>query len=155
MSMIEGTQQQAGETNVLTAADWAFLLTEESERLHLLGIRSGVISIDFAEAADAGMWRDRAVRLLRRSLRPTDRIGLTSETSLAVLQAPLQTLPELDRTARQIDLHLHGAGLAAAIGFAHRRAGEDLLDTFARADAQADRVSFRQQHVAGDGILLS
>ncbi len=155
MSMIEGTQHQSTETSVLAADAWANLLAEESMRLHSLGIRSGLISIDFSSASDAALWRDRAVRLLRRALRPTDRIGITSDTSIAVLQAPLQTLTELERTARQVDVHLQGAGLTAAIGYAHRRTGEQLLDTFARADAQADRAAFRREVASGDGILLS
>ncbi len=155
MSMIEGTQHQSTGATVLAADAWADLLTEESVRLHSLGIRSGLISIDFSSASDAALWRDRAVRLLRRALRPTDRIGITSETSIAVLQAPLQTLTELERTARNVDVHLQGAGLTAAIGYAHRRTGEQLLDTFARADAQADRAAFRREHASGNGLLLS
>ena len=83
MSMIEGTHHQSTETTVLAADEWVVLLTEESVRLHSLGIRSGVISIDFSSASDPGLFRDRAVRLLRRGLRSTDRIGLTSEGSLA------------------------------------------------------------------------
>lgn len=155
MSMIEGTQHHSTETTVLSADEWVALLTEESVRLHSLGIRSGVISIDFSATTDPGLFRDRAVRLLRRGLRSTDRIGLTSEGSLAILHAPLPSLPELDRMSRQIDVHLDGAGMPASIGFAHRRTGEDLLDTFARADAQADRASFRREHPSGEGLRLS
>lgn len=154
MSILEPTNSQTTDTSVVDANRWAPLLQNEEIRLQKLGIRSGLISIDFSDSP-APITRDRAVRLLRRMLRPTDWIGITSETSVAVLQAPLQSLSELDGCVRSIDDKLAAAGLAASIGFAHRREDESLLDTWARADAQADRATFRLQ-VGDDGqIILS
>jgi hypothetical protein len=134
----------------LDRVTWQHFLEEENRIVAETGLRVGIISIDLAgpenEPERDQLLRDRAVRLLRRRLAGTDRIAVTSLSSLAILRAPLESLPSLERQARDLALQLYGAGLQAAIGFAHRRAGEDLMNTWARADAQADRALFRREH---------
>ena len=126
---------------------WQAFLREENRIVAETGIRVGIISIDLAgphdDPARDELLRDRAVRLLRRRMARTDRIAITSNSSLAILRAPLESVPSVERQARNLALELYGAGLDAAVGFAHRRAGEDLMDTWARADAHADRALHR------------
>ena len=134
----------------LDRRQWQAFLGEENKIVANTGIRVGIISIDLAGPHDDpdrdALLRDRAVRLLSRRLTRTDRIAITSNSSLAILRAPLDSVPSVERQARNLSLELYGAGLDAAVGFAHRRIGEDLMDTWARADAQADRALYRLEH---------
>ncbi len=136
-------------TAALDRSSWKSLLEAENKIVTETGLRVGIISIDLAGPHDDPerdqLLRDRAVRLLRVRLARTDRIAITSASSLAILRAPLSSLPSLERQARDLALQLYGAGLAAAVGFAHHRSGEDLMDTWARADAQADRALHRRE----------
>ena len=145
------------QTAALDRAAWRAFLDQENRIVAETGARVGIISVDLAGPHDDPerdqLLRDRAVRLLRRLLGRTDRIATTSSSSLAILRAPLESLPGLERQARDLALQLYGAGLDAAVGFAHRRAGEDLMDTWARADAQADRALYRLEHPDG-GMTL-
>ncbi len=139
-----------GKGVALDAAAWREFLDEENRIVAETGLRVGIISIDLAGPHDDEerdrLLRDRAARLLRHQLARTDRVAITSTSSLAVLRAPLDSLPSLERQARDLALKLYGAGLEATVGFAHRRTDEDLMDTWARADAQADRALFRLEN---------
>jgi len=141
----------------LDRADWKKFLEDENRIVADTGVRVGIISVDLAGAHDNperdAVLRDRAVRLLSRRIARTDRLAVTSNSSLAILRAPLDSVPSVERQARDLALQLFGAGLDAAVGFAHRRTGEDLMDTWARADAQADRALYRLER-ADHGVAL-
>lgn len=132
---------------------WPSFLDTETARLDEIGLRAGVISIALdgsgQDLRDRLQGRDRALRLLSHSISPSSRFAATSDRSIAVLHAPLISLPDLERQAQRLVARLSVAGIAAAVGFAHRRIGEHLLDTWARADAEADRAEFRQQNPDG------
>lgn len=150
------TRHEAAETSSdrrLQQSWWPSFLDTESARLDEIGLRAGVISIALdgsgQELRDRLQGRDRALRLLGHSISPSSRFASTSDRSIAVLHAPLIALPDLERQAQRLVTRLSVAGIRAAVGFAHRRVGEHLLDTWARADAEADRAEFRQQHPDG------
>ncbi len=137
----------------LHQSSWPQFLDEESERLDALGVRAGVISVTLGNPDDDAelhrTYRDRSLRLLIHIVAPSGRLAPTSERSVAVLEAPLGSLPELERHAHAVATSLSVAGIPAAVGFAHRRVDEHLLDTWARADAEADRAAFRIHHPQG------
>lgn len=141
---------------------WSRFLDQEAQRLADLGLRAGVLTIDVqpesrrdasAPATSAEVARVRTVQLLRSILGRTDRFAVTSESKIAVLHAPVESLADLNDRAWAIARDLHRAGVDAAIGFAHRRQDEPLLDTWARADAEADRIHFRRNR-SGGGLSI-
>ena len=138
-------------------SSWTEYLESETARMDTLGLRSGLISVTLGDPdVDAGQYsvaRDRALRLLIHTISPTSRLAPTSARSIAVLEAPLTSLHDLERHARSISTRLAVAGLTAAVGYAHRRSDEPLLDTWARSDAEADRAAFRLHHPEG-GLRL-
>ena len=144
--------------NELVEPAWFTSLVHETTHLDNVGVRAAVLSLRLQQGsreADAEIER-RSVQLrnlLGRLLRPTDRMGQTSPTAFAVLLTPLQTIVEAASHIHAISDSLRDAGLLVSAGFAHRRDGESLLDTWARAEAQADRAAFRA-HIA-DGLQLS
>jgi hypothetical protein len=137
---------------------WFTSLVHQTTQLDNVGVRAAVLSLRLqprSGESDAEKER-RAVHvrnLLGRLLRPTDRMGQTSPTTFAVLLTPLQTIVEAASHIHAISDSLQDAGLLVSAGFAHRRDGESLLDTWARAEAQADRAAFRS-HIA-EGLHLS
>lgn len=133
----------------MALAEWQHFLSEESLLLDMTGTRAGVVSA--VAVSDENVERDlsRALRLIRHSVPGSDRLCQTSTSSMAILCSPLASLHALERRARAHAVQLEIAGLVLAIGYAHRRADEDLFDTWARADAEADRVRFRMQNPGG------
>lgn len=148
----------AASIDELAEPAWFTSLIHETTKLDHVGVRAAVLSLRLqhgAEELDADVER-RAIQLrnlLGRLLRPTDQMGQTSPTTFAVLLAPLQTIVEAASHIHAISDSLQDAGLLVSAGFAHRRDGESLLDTWARAEAQADRAAFRS-HIA-EGLHLS
>ncbi|MGI9607111.1 MAG: hypothetical protein ACR2P0_13320 [Acidimicrobiales bacterium] len=136
---------------------WVAFLQEESDRLDQLGVRAGLVTVtvcdDDIPDADADVQATRAIRLLQHSISSTSRSTRTSRRSLSILVAPLPNLAALDRTAQLLSSRLSVAGFDATVGFAHRRVDEALIDTWARADAEADRARFRLRNPGG-GLRL-
>lgn len=136
---------------------WFTSLVRETAHLDNTGVRAAVLSLRLQQvprdtAADIERRALQLQNLLGRLLRPTDQMGQTSPTTFAVLLAPLQTIVEAASHIHAISDSLHNAGLLVSAGFAHRRDGESLLDTWARAEAQADRAAFRSQIAEGLGL---
>lgn len=90
--------------------------------------------------------------LLERLMADTDRIEQTSSSSFSVLLTPQPNLHTTVAQVRSIAEAIDAAGIETSTGFAHRRPGESLLDTWARAEAQLDRAAYRAEH--HDGLTL-
>lgn len=145
-------EQQPGSftTNESTAAEWFETLVAETASLDQAGVHAALLSIRLNDG-DTRTFRQ-LTTLLGRLLSPTDRFERTSQHSVSVLLAPQDNLSETVHTARDIAQTLSRSGLDASVGFAHRRSGEPLLDTWARAEAQLDRAAYRLEHQ--DGLAL-
>ncbi len=142
--------ERTGTSSVLVPLDaWRSFLAEETMLLDMTGTRAGVISAVMVDEESPARDLSRSIRLIRHSIPSSDRLTATSATSLSLLCSPLNSLPALERRARRHAVQLEMAGLVVAVGFAHRRVDEDLVDTWARADAEADRVRFRMQNPGG------
>lgn len=132
--------------------EWFTALVDETTDLERLGIGAAVLSLRLHADGDVERCSTHMVHLLRRLLRPTDRMGRCSTTTFSVLLAPLNTITETASHIHSLTTALDNAGLTVSAGFAHRRAGESLLDTWARAEAQADRAAYRLEH--REGLLV-
>lgn len=134
------------------AQQWASFLGEEQRRFDEAGVRSGVVSVRI-HADDPVTEMRRVVRLLTVVLPQTDRFAVTSSTDVSIIHSPVHSWPEFLTWARRIDSLLAESNIDAIVGFAHRRSDEDLVDTWARADAELDRAAFRSQQSPGSLTL--
>lgn len=132
-------------------AVWHDALVEETGALDQAGVQAALLSIRLQDATDARSI-GQLKTLLGRVLSPTDRCEQTSDISFSVLLAPQLDLSETVTEVRDIAEALDRAGIHASTGFAHRRIGESLLDTWARAEAQLDRAAYRLEHQ--NGLIL-
>lgn len=133
--------------------EWFSTLVSETVEFERTGTCAAVLSFRLHEAHEVERRSQQMATLLRRLLRPTDRFAQTSEDSFSVLLAPLASITDASSHIHALNEALGNAGLMVSTGFAHRREGESLLDTWARAEAQSDRAAFRLEH--RQGIQLS
>lgn len=69
-----------------------------------------------------------------------------------MLLTPASELTNTVNVVRSFSATLHAHRISAVTAFAFRRPGENLIDTWARAEAELDRASYRAEH--GGGISL-
>jgi len=128
---------------------WFTALVRETAQLDQTGVGAAVLSLRLNQDEDNERHAIQVLNLLRRLLRPTDQLGQPSKTAISVLLAPLESLRDTASHVHTLTTALNDAGLSVSAGFAHRREGESLLDTWARAEAQSDRAAFRLKHKSG------
>lgn len=128
---------------------WCNLLTAETVHLDELGLNSGITVIELTGDAEVVIARRRALRILQPILSPTDRCGTISRSRIAVLHSPTESFVQFVRWSGQINKMLSEQDITTAAAFAQRRSDESLLDTFARADAELDRLIFRSELASG------
>lgn len=136
--------------NQHTTAAWFDALVTETSALDQAGVHAALLSIRLRDANERRLGQLKT--LLGRLLSSTDRFQQTSDSSFSVLLAPQDDLYETVNEVRDIAEALDRSGILASTGFAHRRAGESLLDTWARAEAQLDRAAYRLEHQ--NGLML-
>lgn len=156
-AMQETNDMPRGSVRVLPMGSFAETLVAEDARFAEVGVHAAMISLDFRAQEDDPqrdkLIRSRAVRFLQVHLSSSDLIGEVCTHRLCVLRAPVESLAALNAFTRGLSLQLQVAGLPAAAGFAYRRTDESLFDTWARADAQVDRIVFRNLRTP-DGLIL-
>jgi len=122
---------------------WVDLLTGESPRLDETGTLAGVASIRLLRSDRRST--QQAHTLLRRSIGRLDSAHVLDEGQLCVFLAPIDGLTDLSVRVHELYDLLSKANLEATVGFAMRRQLEELLDTWARAEAELDRLTFRAE----------
>ncbi len=129
---------------------WRDLLTRETVAVESAGIQAAIVSIRLTGAADE-LENDarRAESLLRRRLHRTDQVGATSSDSLSILISPTRDLTNTIEKVRSLAATLARHRIPVLTAFAHRRPGEHLLNTWARAEGEIDRSTFRNEHKHG------
>ena len=133
---------------------WFTSLVSDTAELDRTGVNAAVLSIRLQDGGDSLTRRSIHVEnLLRRVVRPTDRVGQMSPTSFSLLLTPLQSIADATSHVHAITKALRAADLTVSAGYAQRRAGESLVDTWARAEAQADRAAFRAVHSEGLNLV--
>lgn len=133
---------------------WRDLLVQETHEIELAGVNAAVVSVRLI-AADGSLLTQaasRAEHLLNTLLRPTDRIGHPEPNSFVVLLSPTNELTETVERVRLYGKSLSQHKIQALTAFAHRRTGEALVNTWARAEAELDRAHYRSLHE--DGLCL-
>lgn len=128
---------------------WFTALVRETAELDRIGVGAAVLSLRLQADGDLERRTTHMLNLLRRLLRPTDQVGQSSSTAFSVLLAPLNSIAETASQVHSLTASLSNAGLTVSAGFAHRREGESLLDTWARAEAQSDRAAYRAENREG------
>lgn len=123
------------------ANGWAQLLTAESSRLDETGVLAALVSVRLASADDRSTTQ--TYHLLRRSINRIERAHVVEQGHLSLVLAPVADFVDLRQRTNALQNQLVDAGLKAWIGFALRRPLEPLLDTWARAEAELDRLTFR------------
>lgn len=158
MSAMQKTENSSrGRARILPTGSFAETLVAEDARFKEVGVQAAMISLDFqtdgSDSARDQLIRSRAIRFLQARLSSSDLISEVCTHRLSILMAPVESLAALNAFTRDLSLQLEVAGLPAAAGFAHRRQNESLFDTWARADAQVDRIIFRN-HRTPNGLVL-
>ena len=135
-------------------ASWRDLLVTETAEVERAGVNAAVVALRLTQKHGTGHFEDldRVSGLVRRRLRSTDRLGATSQNSFAVLLSPANELTETVETVRRYNALLVDHRIPAFTAFAFRRPSESLIDTWARSEAELDRVLYRSVH--GKGISL-
>jgi hypothetical protein len=128
---------------------WFTSLVHETTQLDRTGVHAAMLSLRVKDDGQIERRASQVKHLLGRLLRPTDQLGQTSPTSFSLLLAPLQSIADTTSHVHMLTEALKSAGLSVWAGYAQRRSGESLLDTWARAEAQADRAAFRSTHSGG------
>lgn len=128
---------------------WFSALVTETAEIDHTGVSAAVLSIRLRTEHDLDRKTVQALNLLRRMIRPTDRLGHPASSAFSVLLVPLESIADAAAHVNSLAQSLDMAGLDVSVGFAHRRAGESLLDTWARAEAEVDRATFRAETSAG------
>lgn len=133
--------------------EWYKTLLHETVELDHTGVSAAVLSLRLRGSKDRDRRAKQLQNLLRRLLRPTDRVGKPSSGAFSILLVPLQSIADTSAQVHALTNALDNAGLDVAAGFALRRTTESLVDTWARAEAEADRAAFRATN--GGGLVLS
>ncbi|MFT7473119.1 MAG: hypothetical protein ACI81L_000030 [Verrucomicrobiales bacterium] len=139
----------ASVANPIASPLWFDGLVTETTVIENAGVHAAMLSVRLYATESPQRIASQGRTLFGRILRPTDRVEQTSPTTFSILLAPEPDLVGAVVHARAIADGLHSAGLRASTGFAQRRAGESLLDTWARAEAQLDRAVYRSEHQHG------
>jgi len=150
MSVNDHTESYAEVTT--ESRRWFDFLVAETTTLDQAGVHAALLSVRIQDDMVSDRTLTQVRNLLSHVLSPTDRFAQTSASSFSLLLAPQRDLCETVSEVREIADALHDAGIQASTGFAHRRAAESLLDTWARAEAQLDRAAYRVEH--RDGLTL-
>jgi hypothetical protein len=135
--------------NPIASPQWFDGLVTETTVIENAGVHAAMLSVRLYTTKTPQRVASQGHTLFGRILRPTDRVEQTSPTTFSILLAPEPDLVGTVVHARAIAEALHAAGLRASTGFAQRRSGESLLDTWARAEAQLDRAVYRSEHRRG------
>lgn len=151
---MEAFQNQIAQQSesALAARAWLESLIADTATLDHAGVHAAMLCVRVRENHVDDRSMNRLQTLLKRLLTKTDRLSQTSPSSISVLLAPQRDLQETIAQVRSIAEVLEQSGIEASTGFAHRRAGESLLDTWARAEAQLDRAAYRVEHRNGISI---
>lgn len=122
---------------------WLNTLISEGPRLDETGTKAAL----FALRVDKANEREavQLFNLLRAATNRTDQIRQIGDRRYAVLLSPVEDIATVARRAQALQDKARGHNLPATIGFAIRRSHESLLDTWARAEAELDRVQFRNE----------
>jgi hypothetical protein len=110
---------------------WKQFLRAEDNRLAEVRVAAALVTVGLVRPADLG----RAIPVLERTLRPTDRIGMLCEDELSVLLAPLAGIHEAQHLVQVVASALDAAGVDVHVGWAMRQSGHGLFHALARADA--------------------
>lgn len=132
--------------------EWFKTLIAETVAVDAAGVHAALLSVRIHESVASERTMKQLRTLLGRILSPTDRVEQTAPDSMSVLLAPQKDLRQTVSEVREIADALHRAGLRSSTGFAQRRVSESLLDTWARAEAQLDRASYRVE--SSNGITI-
>ena len=135
------------------ASAWFNALISETVNFEQIGVHAAMLSVRLHPTADPNRAAARARTLLGLVLRPTDRVEQTTPLSFSVLLSPQKDLAETVALATVVSKAFEDADILASTGFAQRRVGESLLDTWARAEAELDRAAYRAEN--NDGLTLS
>lgn len=149
LELRDGHTAEQQETHDAGERVWFTSLVNETTLLDQTGVHAAMLSLRVQDDGQMERRASQVQHLLGRLLRPTDRLGQTSPTSFSLLLAPLQTIADTTGHVHMLTDALKLAGLSVWAGYAQRRSGESLLDTWARAEAQADRAAFRSTHSRG------
>ena len=136
-------QHLLNSTHVSRATSWTQYLAAETRRLDETGVAAAIVSIRLT-TTDERVQRQ-VVALLGHVLNPTDTFDLGPKKEIFVLLAPVQGIVALADRVRELHGKLAKLGAGPVTGYAARRDDEDLVATLARADANVDRTTFRQQ----------
>jgi hypothetical protein len=149
LELRDGHTAEKQETHDSGAPVWFTSLVHETTQLERTGVHAAMLSLRVRDDGQIERRASQIQHLLARLLRPTDQLGQTSPTSFSLLLAPLQSIADTTSHVHMLTGALKEAGLSVWAGYAQRRSGESLLDTWARAEAQADRAAFRAAHSQG------
>lgn len=131
---------------------WFSELVGGTAHIDSTGVSAAVLSIRLRDDVDLDRRSVQAMNLLRRMIRPTDRLGHPAPAAFSVLLVPLESLADTAAHVNSLAQGFENAGIAVSVGFAHRRPTESLLDTWARAEAEVDRATFRVE--TSGGLML-
>jgi len=128
---------------------WEAALVHEQERVQRYGTTAAVVLLDVlrteGDATDEQLLTE-AAGVLRTVARPVDVLARLGGHEFGVL-AVQGTLGGVQALSSRLRVMLRAAGLVAALGGAVRRAGEDLADTWQRADAALARDRARRSRL--------
>lgn len=137
-------------TSSSLAHNWGEALGYETAEVERAGVNAAMISVLLtATSEDLAIDSRRATSLLTRRLRSTDRLAATSADQLSILVTPTNSLTQTMELMNTINAALFDHRIPAVTSFAHRRPNENLVDTWARAQAELDRVMYRARHSEG------
>jgi len=133
-----------------TQATWFDYLVAETPRLDETGVLAALVSVRLAVSDHE---QTQMATLLRRTLASTDAFHLVAQGYVSILLAPVASVLDTRDRVEDIQSMLRNFGQYISMGYAIRRPDESLLDTCARADAQADRAAFRLERSQSSLIL--
>jgi len=141
MTAAQGLAEQGEFTGLRHQRGWRCVLARETERCHSHGLPATVLLIDVDGAHlggepghpgnGDGLVR-RTADVLTQASRPVDIVARLGQTQLLVLAIQCDAYGAKALTKR-IRMSLRSAGIAASVGSATRRLGEDLTETQQRA----------------------
>jgi len=126
--MISGGPVVAADIDAWKAA------VEEQER-QCAAHRFGAAIVSIALTTASVEQRRAALAVLAAEMASTDVIGILSETELALVLMPLESVLVGQQRVRRIDDALRANDIGASIGWAMRQDGHGLFHASARADA--------------------
>lgn len=142
-------QALAGEdqvTGLRNRRSWEAALVHEQERVQRYGTTAAVVLLDALRAEEDASEEDLltgTAAVLRTVARPVDVLARLGGHEFGVL-AVQGTPGGVQALSARLRVHLRAAGLVVALGTAVRRVGEDLGDTWQRADAVLARDRTRR-----------